>query len=137
MATNNGKVTYASALSTILAFARDNGFEDADVLVKLDKLASKYAPVANGEKSEARKDNEKLAARIYRALVEREVSTFDNSKLRELFPNLVKSPARGTAILNAGVDMGLFTRNVVQKSATRNILTYSVNEGVDVDSITE
>lgn len=136
MATNNTKVTYASALNAIIAFARANGFEDTDILEKADKLASKYAPTTKNGKTKARKDNEALAIRVYKSLTDRGIATFDNPQLRELFPNIVTSAARGTAVLNAGVDMGLFTRHVTQKSATRNILTYTVNDGVNVDTLT-
>lgn len=119
-------ITYANALATIRDFAVDNGFDNDEVVEKINKLIEqKTKTKANTGKSKARKDNENVVTEVVKLMNDMDVHEVDNKWLRENVEG-INSPARATAVFNAGVDMGVFQRNVHTKSATRNTLTYTL-----------
>lgn len=127
MATN---VTYASALTTILTYATDNGFDNEEVVAKINALiAQKSKTRANNGKTKARKMNEDIARDIVKAMHDNNVEVIDNKWVRDMFPILPdgkdNNAARTTAILNAGCEEGILQRHVTAKSATRNTLTFT------------
>ena len=119
-------ITYANALATIRDFAVENGFDNDEVVEKINKLIEqKTKTTANTGKSKARKDNEETVKAVVNLMREVGATEIDNKWLRDNVEG-INSPARATAVFNAGVDMGMFNRNVHQKSATRNTLTYTL-----------
>ena len=124
MATN--KTTYLSALNTIKAFAVDNGFEDADVLAKIDTLIAQKSPKGNkGEKSKARKDNEVFARALIAAMESHNVNDIEAAWVKNNIDG-INSPAKAVAVLNVANDMGLLVCKRVEVSATRSKLVYSL-----------
>lgn len=124
-------VTYANALATIRDYAVENGFDNKEVIEKINNLIKqKTKTKANTGKSKARKDNEETVKAVVNLMRETGVTEIDNKWLRENVEG-VNSPARATAVFNAGVDMGTFVRNVHTKSATRNTLTYTLAQSME------
>lgn len=119
-------ITYATALSTIIDFAKANGFEDTEVLAKVEKLRDQKAThKTNGGKSKARQDNELLAQQVADAIRANSLDEVRASWVRE-HVNGINTVPKAVAVLNAGVDAGILKSRVVAKSATRNELLYSV-----------
>lgn len=124
-------VTYANALASIRDFAVDNGFNNDEVVKKINKLIEqKTKTKTNNGKSDARKMNEDIAKDVAKVATENDVDKITNKWVRDNFPVLPdgknNNAARATAILNAGVDLELLERHIVAKSATRNELYYTV-----------
>lgn len=116
--------TYAVALTTIRDFAKANGFDNEEVIEKIDKLiAQKTKTRANTGKSEARKANERMAHDIVNVMEFGNIEVIDNKWVRDNIDG-VNSPARATAVLNVATDMGLLKRNVIAKSASRNTFEF-------------
>lgn len=123
--------TYAVALTTIKDFAINAGFDNTEVIEKINKLIEqKSKSKAKDGKSDARKLNETIANDVVARMVNENVNRIDNKWVRENFPTLPdgknNSAARATAILNAAVDLELIERHIVAKSATRNELYYTI-----------
>ena len=119
-------ITYAVALATLKDFAVSAGFDNEEVIDKVDKLiAQKTRARVNTGKSKARKANEELAQCIVDTMLHDGVVSIDNRWVRENIDG-VASPARATAVLNVAVEMDLLHRNIVAKSATRNVCTYTL-----------
>lgn len=119
-------VTYATALTTMRDFAIANGFDNTEVIDKINALvAQKSKTNANKGKTEARKKNEVAAQNIIDVMNAQNVNEIDNKWVRDNIAD-INSPARATAVLNVAVDMGLLNRNIITKSATRNTCTYTL-----------
>jgi len=124
MATN--KTTYLSALNTIKAFAVNNGFEDAEVLAKIDALIAQKSPKGKtGEKSPTRKANENLARDIIAAMERANADDIEAAWVKDNVDG-INSPAKAVAVLNVANDMGLLVCKRVEVSATRSKLVYSL-----------
>lgn len=119
-------ITYVSALTSVLNFAKDNGFDNEEVIAKVQKLIDQKGKgkTPNG-KSQARKANEKLAEALVDTMRNRNLSTFNNKLVREYVEG-INTAAKATAVLNVAVDMGLVERQIVAKSATRNKIVYTL-----------
>lgn len=124
MATN--KTTYLSALTTIKQFATDNGFDNADVLAKINALIAQKSPKGkSGEKSPTRKANEKLARNIVAAMKRANADDIEAAWVKNNVDG-INSPAKAVAVLNVANDMGLLVCKRVEVSATRSKLVYSL-----------
>ena len=120
------KVTYLSALTTIKQFATDNGFDDADVLAKIDALIAQKSPKGNnGKKSPVRKANENLARDIIAAMKSHNADDIEAAWVKNNVDG-INSPAKAVAVLNVANDMGLLVCKRVEVSATRSKLVYSL-----------
>lgn len=119
-------ITYVSALTSVLNFAKDNGFDNEEVITKVQKLIDQKGKgkTPNG-KSQARKANEKLAEVLADTMRSHNLFTFDNKHVREYVEG-INTAAKATAVLNVAVDMGLVERQIVAKSATRNEIMYTL-----------
>ena len=116
--------TYASALLTAIKFMEDNGFDNKEVMDKLQKLYAQKSPKGNkGEKSQARKDNEKFAKTLVDTMREKDADSIRVGWVRDNIEG-VNSPAKAVAVLNVAVELGLVTRETVKKSATRSEFVY-------------
>lgn len=123
MATN---VTYATALVSMRDFALSAGFDNSEVIEKVNKLIEqKSTTSARKGKTQARKDNESIAHDLVAAMRDSGVTTIQNKWVRENFNSAFK-PAKVTAILNVAVELGLLERDIVAKSASRNELYYNL-----------
>jgi hypothetical protein len=119
-------VTYAAALDSIIAFATDNGFDNQEVLDKLKNLrAQKETKSKAGQKSQARKDNEKLANAIVDAMVKADVTEVRAAWVKDNVDGIDTTP-KATAVLKVAIEMGILEKNIVQKSATRSELSYTL-----------
>ena len=117
-------ITYASALTTIKTYAVEHGFDNTEVIEKIDKLIlQKSKSKTNTGKSQARKANESMAQTIIEVMTANDVNVIDNKWVRDNIDG-VNSAARATAVLNVATDMGLLTRNVIRKSASRNTFEF-------------
>ena len=123
--------TYYTALSTILEFAKANGFDNEEVIEKVTKLRDQKATKSKtGQKSKTRGANEKLAVNIVSAMREHSVDEVKAAWVRDNVDG-INTPAKAVAVLNAGMDAGLFATRRVEKSATRSELVYILNEDID------
>ena len=119
-------ITYVSALTNVLNFARDNGYANTDELEKVQKLIDQKSKGKTNEgKSDARKANEAIADTIPSKMEQLGVTTINNKWVRDNI-NDVNTAARATAVLKVAVDLGYLTSEVIQKSATRSELTYHI-----------
>lgn len=125
MATN---VTYAKALITIKDFAVANGFNDEEVINKIDKLIiQKDTRGKTGKKSSARVENEKTARVIAETMRTNGIDEIKASWVRDNISGVNTVP-KAVAILNAAIDEGILVVHKVEKSATRNELFYRLPE---------
>ena len=117
-------ITYATALTTIIDFAKANGFEDADALAKVEKLRDQKATRkgVNG-KSDARKANEETAREVADKMRALGIDTIRAAWVRENIANVNTVP-KAVAILNAATEEGILVAEKVEKSKTRNELVY-------------
>ena len=123
--------TYYTALSTILEFAKANGFDNEEVIEKVTRLRDQKATKSKtGQKSKTRGANEKLAVNIVSAMREHGVSEVKAAWVRDNVDG-INTPAKAVAVLNAGMDTGIFSTRRVAKSATRSELVYILNEDID------
>ena len=123
MATN---VTYATALVSMRDFALSAGFDNSEVIDKVNKLIDQKSTIsARKGKTQARKDNESIAHDLVEAMRDNGVTTIQNKWVRDNFNSAFK-PAKVTAILNVAVELGLLERDIVAKSASRNELYYNL-----------
>lgn len=122
------KVTYASALNTIIAFATDNGFDNEEVMEKLRKLAAQKATNNGtmGRKSKARRDNEIAARKVRDIMLTKNATDVTAKWVVENYPTALTMP-KCIAILNAGDDEGILIKRKVDVSATRSQYLYSPN----------
>lgn len=122
---NNTGITYVSALTTILDYAKNNGFDNNEVIEKVQKLIEQKtkAKTPSG-KSIARKTNEAIADLLIGEMDVKNVTKVDNKWVRDNVEG-VNTAAKATAVLNVAVDMGLLERHMEPKSATRNTLYYT------------
>ena len=118
-------ITYASALTTIIEFATENGFDNQDVMDKLITLRDQKATTKNGKKSDAREENERLAKEVINAMQHQNLTEIRATWVRDNIVG-VNSVPKATAVLTVAVDMGLLNKIVVNKSATRNELVYVI-----------
>ena len=119
-------ITYAQALTTIRDFATENGFDNKEVLDKVNKLIEQKTKVrANAGKSKARKANEIAAQQIVDIMKEKGLQYIDNKWVRDNIDG-VNSAARATAVLNVATDMNLLHMNVIARSASRNTFTFTL-----------
>lgn len=119
-------ITYAQALTTIRDFATENGFDNKEVLDKVNKLIEQKTKVrANAGKSKAREANEIAAQQVVDIMKEKGLQYIDNKWVRDNIDG-VNSAARATAVLNVATDMNLLHRNVIAKSASRNTFTFTL-----------
>jgi len=118
--------TYASALFTAIKFMESKGFDNKEVMDKLQKLYDQKSPKGNkGEKSQARKDNEKFAQTLADTMREKDADGIRVGWVRDNIEG-VNSPAKAVAVLNVAVELGLVTRETVKKSATRSEFVYHI-----------
>jgi hypothetical protein len=123
--------TYFTALDTIITFAKDNGFDNEDVIAKLEKLRDQKATKPNnGRKSPARKANETLVGEVVATMRHKNVTEVRAGWLRDNVKGINTVP-KAVAVLNVGMDMGVFNTRRVEKSATRSELVYFLVENVD------
>lgn len=121
-------ITYASALTTIKAFAIEQGFDNAEVIEKIDKLiAQKATKTTSGKKSRARINNEQLANVLVATMREKGVNEIRAAWVRENLDSVNTAP-KAVAVLNAATDMGLLTKSTVKKSETRNEFVFTLAE---------
>lgn len=121
-------ITYASALTTIKAFAVEQGFDNAEVIEKIDKLiAQKATKTTSGKKSRARINNEQLANVLVATMREKSVNEIRAAWVRENLDSVNTAP-KAVAVLNAATDMGLLTKSTVKKSETRNEFVFTLAE---------
>lgn len=121
-------ITYASALTTIKAFAIEQGFDNAEVIEKIDKLiAQKATKTTSGKKSRARINNEQLANVLVATMREKGVTEIRAAWVRENL-NSVNTAPKAVAVLNAATDMGLLKKSTVKKSETRNEFVFTLSE---------
>lgn len=119
-------ITYAQALTTIRDFATENGFDNKEVLEKINKLIEQKTKVrTNTGKSKARKANEVAAQQVVSIMKEKGLQYIDNKWVRDNIDG-VNSAARATAVLNVATDMNLLHRNVIARSASRNTFTFTL-----------
>jgi hypothetical protein len=119
-------VTYVSALTTIIEFAKTNNFDNTEVLEKLEKLRDQKATRNNtGRKSPARKENEILAKAIVEKMIAKDAAEIRAAWVRDNVDGINTIP-KATAVLNVAIDMGLIEKTVIAKSATRNECVYSL-----------
>lgn len=123
--------TYYTALSTILEFAKANGFDNEEVIEKVTRLRDQKATKSKtGQKSKTRRANEVLAKNIVATMHEHGVSEVKAAWVRDNVDG-INTPAKAVAVLNAGMDAGIFSTRRVAKSATRSELVYILNEDGD------
>ena len=116
--------TYFSALSTIIDFAVSHGFNDKDVIEKVEKLRDqKQTKSKTGEKSQARKDNENFAKVLVQTMQDKDVNEIRAAWVKDNVEGINTVP-KGVAVLNVAVDLGLLASRTVAKSATRNEIVY-------------
>jgi len=121
-------MTYANALTTIKAFAIDNGFDNKEVIEKIDKLiAQKATKTNNGKKSRARVNNEQLANVLVKLMQDKGVNEIRAAWVRENLDGVSTSP-KAVAVLNAATDLGLLHKHTVKKSETRNEFVFTLSE---------
>lgn len=119
-------LTYAVALDIIMAFAKEHDFDNEEVMNKLTTLRNQKATKAGaGKKSDARKKNEVLAQSVIDTMLAKDASEIRAGWVKDNVDG-INTPAKATAVLNVAVDMGLLTRNVIAKSATRNEYVYTI-----------
>jgi hypothetical protein len=118
-------ITYASALTTIIEFAAENGFDNQDVMDKLITLRDQKATTKKGRKSDAREENERLAQEVANAMQHQNLTEIRATWVRDNIVGVNTVP-KATAVLAVAVDMGLLNKIVVNKSATRNELVYVI-----------
>ena len=119
-------LTYAVALDIIMAFAKEHDFNNEEVMNKLATLRNQKAAKAGaGKKSDARKKNEVLAQNVIDTMLAKDASEIRAGWVKDNVDG-INTPAKATAVLNVAVDMGLLTRNVIAKSATRNEYVYTI-----------
>lgn len=122
---NNTGITYVSALTTVLDYAKNNGFDNNEVIEKVQKLIDQKNKVKTPSgKSIARKTNEAIADLLIGEMDVKNVTKVDNKWVRDNVEG-VNTAAKATAVLNVAVDMGLLERHMEPKSATRNTLYYT------------
>lgn len=122
------KVTYASALTTMKDFAVNAGFDDTEVIEKINNLiAQKSKTSANKEESEAHKEAVQRAKELHDIMLEQGVTTIDNKYVRD-HVMFVDSAPKATSVLKAAVELGFLKKEIVQKSATRNVLSFTLIE---------
>lgn len=121
-------ITYASALTTIKAFAIEQGFDNEEVIEKIDKLiAQKATKTTSGKKSRARINNEQLANVLVATMREKGVNEIRAAWVRENLDSVNTAP-KAVAVLNAATDMGLLTKSTIKKSETRNEFVFTLSE---------
>lgn len=125
MATN--KVTYASALTTIKNFAIEAGFDNTEIIEKIDNLITQKSKAPNAKESEAHKEAVERAKELVSIMREKNITTIDNKFVRD-HVMFVDSAPKATSVLKVAVELGYLKREVVQKSATRNVLSYTLVE---------
>lgn len=119
-------ITYAAALDSIITFATNNGFDNQEVIDKLKTLRSqKETKSKAGQKSQAREDNEKLANTIVEAMIKANVNEVRAAWVKDNVDGINTTP-KATAVLKVAIDMGILEKNIVQKSATRSELSYTL-----------
>jgi len=122
------KITYASALDTIKAFALEHGFDNVEVIEKIDTLiAQKSKTSANKKESDAHKEAVERANELVSIMREKGVTTIDNKFVRDNVM-FVDSAPKATSVLKAAVELGYLKKEVVQKSATRSVLSFTLIE---------
>lgn len=119
-------VTYAVALSSAIDFLKSNGYDNEDVIAKLEKLASQKATKSNtGKKSAARTKNEELAQILVQTMRDAEVDEIRAAWVRDNVEGINTVP-KAVAVLNVANDMGLLITEKRAKSATRFELIYKL-----------
>jgi len=119
--------TYFDALSAAIDFLNDHGFDNEEVIDKLNALRAQKATKAKGnKKSAARVKNEELA-HIVADAIRAHGGEVRASWVRDNVSEIVTTP-KAVAVLNVGVELGIIQNRKVEKSATRSELLYSVTE---------
>ena len=119
-------VTYAVALKSAIDFLKSNGYDNEDVIAKLEKLASQKATKSNtGKKSPARAKNEELAQILVQTMRDANVDEIRAAWVRDNVEGINTVP-KAVAVLNVANDMGLLITEKRAKSATRNELIYKL-----------
>ena len=121
------KVTYASALATIKNFAIEAGFDNTEIIEKIDNLIAQKSKAPTAKESEAHKEAVERAKELVNIMREQGVTTIDNKYVRDNVM-FVDSAPKATSVLKVAVELGYLKREVVQKSATRNVLSYTLIE---------
>ena len=122
------KITYASALNTLKAFAVENGFDNKEVIAKINTLIEQKSKTsANKEESEAHKEARERAGELVNIMRDKGITTIDNKFVRDNVP-FVDSAPKATSVLKVAVELGYLQKEVVQKSATRSVLSYTLIE---------
>ena len=120
-------ITYANALTTLKAFALDNGFDNTEVIEKIDKLIAQKATKTNNRKSKARVANEQLANELVQLMQKKGVNEIRAAWVRENLQGVSTSP-KAVAVLNAATDLGLLHKHTIRKSETRNEFLFTISE---------
>lgn len=121
-------ITYALALTTIKNFAIEKGFNDKDVIDKIDKLiAQKTTKSKSGTKSKARETNEKIARDVAKLMIAKNVTEIRASWVRDNMPTVASVP-KAVAVLNAATEEGILIQKIIKKSPTRNEFVYTLPE---------
>jgi len=122
------KITYASAIATIVEFAKANGFDNKEVIEKMEKLyAQKLSKGNTGKKSAARKANEELAEKVATRMRAMNVDTIRAAWVRDNVDGINTVP-KAVAVLNVAVDLGVLQSEAVQKTPTRKELVFHLAE---------
>lgn len=120
------KVTYAQAIDSIVKFAKDNGYDDIEVLNKMEVLFKQKATknTTNG-KSKARVENERIAQTVADEMRNRGINEIRAAWVKDNIVGVNTVP-KAVAVLNAATDAGILKQTVIAKSATRNELVYTL-----------
>lgn len=117
-------ITYALALTTIKDFAVEHGFDNDEVIAKVDKLIAQKAPKGKaGSKSKARKANEDTAREVAELMRKQGVDQIKAAWVRDNIATVASVP-KAVAILNAAAEEGILVQKVIAKSPTRNEFVY-------------
>lgn len=128
-------VTRKDALSTILTFARDNNFDNEDVLAVLDNMLNKLSTTSKttGE-TKAHKDNAKLLENNLHLLNGTPLTAREFANAAKNFPldNTGRpSVHKATAILVQGVNDGILDKISPEKKS--NPMRYVVAGSIDTN----
>lgn len=117
-------VTYASALADIREFAVSHGYDNTEVIEKIDALIFQKTSRTR-KKSSRRIHNEKLAVELVELMKRVGADDVVCAWVTQNFDGVSSSRA-AVPVLNVAVDEGLLERYAVQKSATRSEFHYKL-----------
>lgn len=110
------RMTRKLAVSTVLAYAKDNGFDDEEVIEVVEKVLDSFSRKPSSKPvNKTRVANEVRANALYDLAPEGESFDF-HFVINALNDPEVATPQKVTGIMKVGIDLGLFTKSKDKKA---------------------